>query len=582
MTMKSTVAIALFLFLGAGEEYRSPLVTVVDPQGKRIFVAEHTARTIAVLDSESLERVQEIVLPGRPTGMALSPDGSRLYATVDGQVLIFDAGQGLIQSRMTSGHGACSPVPGPDGDALYICNRFDNTVSVFHVGENRKIASIPVVREPVAAAITPDGRLLFVANHLPAGPADREFIAAEVTVIELPSGKTSAIKLPNGSTGLRGICVSPDGRYAYTTHILARYHLPTTQLERGWMNTNALSIIDVKKGTVLNTVLLDDVDLGAANPWGVACNDTHIVVAHAGTHELSVIDLPALLNKLNQSQSAAVSEDPSFLVNVRRRIPLTGKGPRGLALAGSTIFTAEYFSDSIGVVEIAGATRARSVPLGPESTLTRERRGERLFNDGTICFQQWQSCASCHPDGRTDGLNWDLLNDGFGNPKNTKSLLLSHETPPAMAMGVRDSAEAGVRAGLRHILFCVRPEEDAEALDAYLRNMIPEPGPHLVSDAAKRGRKVFEKAGCSRCHPTPLYTDLESYDLKLLRGMDAGKKLDTPTLLEVWRTAPYLHDGRAETLESLFTEHNNDDLHGLTSALEAEELADLIAFVRSL
>ena len=43
-------------------------------------------------------------------------------------------------------------------------------------------------------------------------------------------------------------------------------------------------------------------------------------------------------------------------------------------------------------------------------------------------------------------LNWDLLNDGVGNPKNTRSLLLAHKTPPAMFLGVRANAEAAVRA----------------------------------------------------------------------------------------------------------------------------------------
>ena len=33
------------------------------------------------------------------------------------------------------------------------------------------------------------------------------------------------------------------------------------------------------------------------------------------------------------------------------------------------------------------------------------RRGEMLWNDGTMCFQHWQSCASCHPEGRMDALN---------------------------------------------------------------------------------------------------------------------------------------------------------------------------------
>jgi len=55
-------------------------------------------------------------------------------------------------------------------------------------------------------------------------------------------------------------------------------------------------------------------------------------------------------------------------------------------------------------------------------------------------------------------LNWDLLNDGVGNPKHTKSMLLAHRTPPAMSEGVRLTAEAAVRSGLTHILYADRPE----------------------------------------------------------------------------------------------------------------------------
>ena len=49
------------------------------------------------------------------------------------------------------------------------------------------------------------------------------------------------------------------------------------------------------------------------------------------------------------------------------------------------------------------------------------RRGEFYFHNATICLEGWQSCSSCHPDGRADGLNWDLLNDGYDNPKNTRA-----------------------------------------------------------------------------------------------------------------------------------------------------------------
>ena len=75
--------------------------------------------------------------------------------------------------------------------------------------------------------------------------------------------------------------------------------------------------------------------------------------------------------------------------------------------------------DAEGRIELIG--RGWEEPLGDDPEMTEERRGEMLFNDATLCFQRWQSCSSCHPDARADGLNWDLINDGIGNPKNRVS-----------------------------------------------------------------------------------------------------------------------------------------------------------------
>lgn len=90
--------------------------------------------------------------------------------------------------------------------------------------------------------------------------------------------------------------------------------------------------------------------------------------------------------------------------------------------------------------------------LGAPLAFTKVGKGDMYFHDATICFQNWQSCATCHPnDARMDGLNWDLLNDGMGNPKNTKTLLLSHQTPPCMATGIRKNAEVAVRSGVKYM-----------------------------------------------------------------------------------------------------------------------------------
>jgi cytochrome c peroxidase len=210
-----------------------------------------------------------------------------------------------------------------------------------------------------------------------------------------------------------------------------------------------------------------------------------------------------------------------------------------------------------------------------------------LFNNASLCFQGWQSCATCHLDNaRVDGLNWDLLNDGMGNPKSTKSLLLSHKTPPVMITGVRDKAETAVRAGIKFIQFSQVIEENAEAIDEYLKSLKPVPSPCLVdgklSKNAEKGKQIFEKANCASCHPAPLYTDMKKYDVGTGKGLEKDRVFETPTLVEVWRTGPYLYDGRATTIKEVLTTYNKNDLHGTTSELNEEEIEHLAEFVLSL
>ncbi|MHC4744861.1 MAG: beta-propeller fold lactonase family protein, partial [Planctomycetota bacterium] len=551
----------------APTDYLSPSAIVADSEGKTLYIAAETAEQVLVFDVAGGKIKKAISVSGRPSGLAMAPDGKTLYVTIaaaNGSVQIVDLKTSKTVGRMKAGHTPMAPVVSPDGKTLYVCNRFDGNVAIYDIASKKTAGTVKTAREPFAAAITPDGKSLFVAHLLPGGAADRDYVAAEVSVIDTASKKLAkSIDLPNGSTGLRDVCVSPDGKFAYVTHILARYQLPTTQLERGWVNTNALSVIDAANKKPVNTVLLDDVDLGGANPWGVKCtaDGSYICVAHAGTHQLSVVNSAKLHDKLAKAAAGEkvsdatssyddVPNDLSFLVGLRRRINLTGNGPRGVVLIGTKAYATEYFTDTLGVVDVNPDTNvrpaAKSIALGPKKPLTVVRKGEMFFHDATLCFQKWQSCSSCHPgNGRADALNWDLLNDGLGNPKNTRSMLLAHQTPPSMSLGVRDSAEVAVRAGIRHIQFAVRPEEDAVAIDEYLKSLKPIPSPYLAkggpSRSARRGEKIFEKANCASCHPAPLYTNLKQYNVGTGKDREADALFDTPTLVEVWQTAPYLH-----------------------------------------
>ena len=127
------------------------------------------------------------------------------------------------------------------------------------------------------------------------------------------------------------------------------------------------------------------------------------------------------------------------------------------------------------------------------------------------------------------------------------------------------------------------------AIDEWLKALQAWPSPYLVrgqlSPAAERGKALFNDAstGCAECHPPPLYTTRTSYPVGTLAAADrAGDQLDTPTLLEIWRTAPYLHDGSAATLNEVLVGRNRSDQHGHTSQLTPAQIQDLVEFLRSL
>lgn len=121
-----------------------------------------------------------------------------------------------------------------------------------------------------------------------------------------------------------------------------------------------------------------------------------------------------------------------------------------------------------------------------------------------------------------------------------------------------------------------------------------------LTAAAERGRQLFlsDAVGCAKCHSGPYYTDCAGspglpghpgpYTLHDVgTGSDdpterMGSAFDTPTLLGIYRTAPYLHHGKAATLREVLVEFNRDDKHGRTSHLKADEIDDLVEFLKSL
>jgi len=588
------------LSLSAEQRYLSPSDIAISKDGSILYLACATGDCIQVFDVEKEKVSSQFKVEGIRE-LVLTLDESRLFAVCGefkGRLLEINAKDGKVIRSFSAGHTPVSPVVSADGRTLFFCNRFSRAdqldVHAFDIASGKIRSSAKAIREPITMKLSKDGKFLWVVNHLPLMEANREHVFTSLNVYRSTDLKSVAkLDMPPGSFAIRDSALSNDGRYLFVSHTIGRFTVPTTHLDRGWINTSAVSIFDAVGQRYINAVLLDDTMRGAANPWGITVtdDDTWLCINISGTHEVMVVNTKEMFERIDSAAAPKeVMNDLAFLYGAKSRVKLEGEGSRAIAAKGEFIYVPMYFSDSVNMIEMWDDGPGAAIPLPLKEAVKPDlvRAGEMAFNDAMSCYQHWQSCASCHPDVRSDGTNWDLLNDGIGNPKQSRSLLYAHKTSPVMITGVRGSAEIAVTNGFLHIQFHQVTQERDDAVNAYLKSLEPIPSPYLAKDgslteSAKRGKTVFDgKAGCVTCHMPPYYGDRTKYALGLGSDIDRDREFATPILIECWRTAPYMYDGRAVSIKDVITVDNKNDMHGNTKDLSEQEVEDLAEYVESL
>ena len=528
---------------------------------------------------------------GKPSSIVFAPDKQYLVVTSgqgEGWLTLLDVKNLRIILSQRCGHSPQAPQFSPDGKRLALAQRFKDEVWLLDVKTWTVVHQYAVLRQPIDLKWRTDQRIV-VLQHLSNRPADAEWTGCSMVQMDVSTGKFSEITLTDGSSGARKFALSLDGKYALAPMVIGSFRVPATQIERGWINKNGLSVVDLDNNRVLGTLLLDDLSFGAANPWDIQVTAKEAWISLAGIHQLMVVDLQLLivsLEKMNPEQRENLTYDLGIGRTWKQRLALSGKGPRAMTLSDdkSSLWVTAAFSSSVEKVDLHN--REISILVKPQEVEPR-RRGEYLFHDASISFQHWMSCSSCHPDARTDGLNWDLPNDGLGSLRQGKTMLFTHFTPPTTITGIRPNAEYSVRAGVI-FLRATLSEEDASAIDAYLKQLQPVPSPQLLDDgtlslAARAGKEIFESKGsCSDCHNGEYLTNQKLRNVGTGLGDESDFKYDVPSLREIWRTAPYLHDGRAASLEDIFKEFNAAKRHGSADTLSAKEFGELMVYLKSL
>lgn len=496
----------------------------------------------------------------------------------------------------------------PDNRFALVANRMSNSLTVLNLQNLREVTverTIPLPGTAPVAVVTGDDGIAYVALQLSNRVVGVDIATGEIVmtvemdapmptglalwgeflyVTHFNDGTLSLIYLPQERV-INTVVTSRDaGLFAGLTIDISRAtaYLPQSRLNTGLSSVtydqiavplvNTLNLRDLTIDPLEGQINLSVADRPVSMPFAAAIDrfSQRLYVANAGSNDVSIIDLTTGL--------------------ARGHIPV-GANPRGLVLnADSTrLYVHNALENTLSVIDTSALEVLEVVPVSQLNLSADQLIGQTLFYsaiDPLMSSGNLVSCATCHFDGLDDGRIWA----GFSEtPRSTPMLLGLPETPPYLWSGAWNELvdlELKIRAwqaghGLApdlpvnptadDIFFGLSP--DLDALTAYLNSLRPPvryaPDSPATGDASRvvQGREIFEAEACASCHVGSAGTDLSSYDV------GTGGTFDTPTLRWLWLSAPYLHDGRAATLESVFQQGSTHNLLGRRSLDDISALA---------
>ena len=570
--------------------------------------------TVTAIHLRSLQRLWERRVGRKPRSLALDSAG-RVWVAVQGddRLVALDP-SGEEQARIDLGHGrgphGIAFVPGTD-IALVTVPASGEVVKV-DASSATVLARARVNAEPRGIAVTGDGHAYVtrfrsttagLVTKLDAETLERVADIPLAVDAETVDAEDRARGRPNYLTQ---VVVSPDGRTAWVPskqdNVLRGGRRDGQALAHDATVRAVASQIDLASGVERGGSRIDFNDREGAHAVAFSPRGDYAFVALRGSNEVAVLD-------------AYSGEARGVLAGG------SGSAPVGLWIDAvrNRAFVHNYTSRSVAVYDIADVLASVSFepPLMVElGTVAHEDmdgetlRGLRQFYDAAderMSREGYLSCASCHLDGGEDGAVWDFTDRGEGL-RNTIALngregvrhgnlhwsanfdeVQDFENDIRSAFGgtgflsdadYERTAEplGAAKAGL---------DGDLDALARYVSSLNDfGRSPHrnasgAMSADALGGRLLFARSGCRGCHAGADFRDGRRHDVGTA-GAGSGDAIatggvDTPTLLDAWRTAPYFHDGSAATLEDVL-----ESGHGGADELAATERKALAAYLKSL
>jgi YVTN family beta-propeller protein len=572
--------------IGVGTAPRS---LAVAPNG-RVWVTNKAAATISIIDPGTLAVAQTVALPygSQPFGVAFSPVGGAAFVALEarGELLKLDPVSGARLGGVALGMHIRHLSISADGAKIYVSRFITPPVP----GEG---TATPQPSEGGGEVLTINAADLGLGQTIRLRHSDR------------PDTENSGRGIPNY---LGAAVISPDGQSAW---------IPSKQdnIMRGSLRNGQPLTFDSAVRSVTSRIDLigEAEDAGARidhNNAGIASagvfdrTGSYLFIAAEGSREVIVID--------------AHGKRELFHLNV-------GRAPQGLALSGDglKLYVQNFMDRSVSVVDIANLVNKGEDSATVTATLNAvatERlsaqvlKGKQFFYDARdtrLARDAYISCASCHNDGGQDGRIWDFTGSGEGL---RNSIALAgragaqgflhwsgnfneiHDFEGQIrnfSGGTGLMTDAQFNTGTRSLPLGDNKagvSADLDALAAYVfsLNAFP-PSPYRASAGAMTadavaGKAIFQSLNCAQCHTGSAFTESGAATLRNIGTLkpSSGSRLggplagiDTPTLRDVWATAPYLHDGSSATLGEAVRAHNGVNLSDV-------DLAKLTAYLQEI
>jgi len=608
----------------------APLALSADES--QLWVVNPDSHTVTVIDAATSESIDEVAVGRHPRSVALSSAGGAFVACQDSDELwVLDVADRSVRDVVATGREPVGVAVVPGDGSVLVSNQGAGTVQRVDAGAGTQLWTLDVPEEPRAIAIAADGSRAWVTHFLTRGEA------GTVTVLDLGSGEVAATiplvedlnpDTPSSGGGfpnLLGVAaVDPTGRGVWVGGL-------KSNTDRGeFVSGQALVPRNRVRGVLLKLSTENDaeevprrIDTNDADSVsGIAFSPSgrFVYLVHQGAGTLSTYDRVGATRFLAGDGSTIPFES---------RIDL-GQAPQGVVVSadGRRAWVANYLSRDVSVLDLSDP-RAPVVEATVATTVepldAAVANGKRLFyrsREPRHSQGNYIACASCHADGgMSDGRTWDFTQAGEGL-RNTIDLrgragmlhgpvhwsanfdeIQDFENDIVNGFGGTGLADDGdpPNPPLSSRKNAGR-SRDLDDLAAYVTSLGDAPrSPHRLADgrpgeAAQRGKALFldEATGCATCHIAPAFTDsaltadvagFVLHDVGTLGPGSGGRLggklhgLDTPSLLGLWASAPYLHDGSAATLREVLSARNAGDAHGSTSHLSDAEIDDLVAYL---